>query len=99
MEKHTHKFERRFLTSVRYEDYIEDGKKKTRIVRSKGAEIWKCVFPSCKTYLNRSLAEGRLSICWKCGEAIILDKENMALKHPTHSLCRKIREKAEEQVA
>lgn len=49
--------------------------------------IWKCVNPDCPHYIYPELAVGRKSICWVCGEIIILTKVRMMVKKPHCDTC------------
>jgi hypothetical protein len=64
-----------------------------RITLSKrtGLQVFKCVAPICTHYVRRELAIGRVCICWKCGEELILNAENTQLAKPTHIECRGIK--------
>jgi hypothetical protein len=92
IKKHVHKYERRILGGRRIEHYLDDeGKRKRKIVKGPGTEIFKCVFPGCQRYLLREMAIDERTICWRCGEELVLTREALNLKHPTHKECRKKR--------
>lgn len=87
--QHTHKYQLVILGGRRV--VMRDGKK--FIEKCSGYEVFRCVIVGCTHWLAKELVEGRKSICWVCGEELVLNKENTRLKHPTHVWCRKIREK------
>ena len=86
---HIHKFHRIYLSS---REVIKDKEGKRHLVEKPKHEVWKCGVPGCPTFKDRALVLGNLSQCWVCGDALILDSENMKLVRPTHVWCRKIRE-------
>jgi hypothetical protein len=88
-KKHIHKFEKIIVGGRKIEK--RDGKR--YIVKVPGKELMKCTLKNCPTFIIPELAEGRLSLCWYCGEELTLTKENMKLKHPTHVYCRRVKEK------
>lgn len=93
IKPHVHKYERRFMGSRKVEHYINEfGKKRRKLVKSETTEVFKCAFPGCRRYLYREMAIGERSVCWRCGEELILTRENLNYKHPTHKECRKKRE-------
>lgn len=93
IKPHVHKYERRIMAGRKIDHYIdEDGKKKRRVVKQPGTEVFKCVYPGCRRFLYREMAIDERTICWKCGQELILDRENLNLKHPTHPACRKKRD-------
>ena len=95
-KEHTHKFERRILGSRRITHFInEQGKRKRKIERYPGTEVWKCVVSGCTTFIPTELAIGYQAICWNCEAEMTLDKDSLMLKHPTHKYCRKVRMKQE----
>jgi len=40
------------------------------------------MLPNCAHFLREELAEGRASICWRCGIEFILNKRNMIQTKP-----------------
>lgn len=41
-----------------------------------GAKVWSCSLPECNHYMPKHMegrVEGKYTICWKCGETMILD--------------------------
>jgi len=88
-QTHTHKYEKTILGGRKV--VIKDGKK--FIEKSGGCEILKCSLPGCTHWIMFALANGRKSICWHCEEELVLNQDNLRLKHPTHSHCRVKRER------
>ena len=89
VKPHPHKHERTILGGRRVVFFTDEfGERKRRLEKSGGYEVFRCVFPGCRHYLPIELALGQPSICWKCGEDLILTVDNLRLKHPTHVTCR-----------
>lgn len=86
-----HKYKRVTLSSRREVVYI-NGERCLKKVPDK--QVFKCAIPGCPTWKLRELVIDNKSICWQCGEELILNMENTTLKHPTHKHCRKTREVA-----
>ena len=86
---HTHKYQLVILGGRRV--VKREGKK--YIEKCGGYEVFRCMITGCTHWIARELATGRKSLCWVCGEELILNKENTNLKFPTHVYCRKIRER------
>jgi hypothetical protein len=84
---HVHKYQRVKLGGTKV--HVVDGKR----ILIPGSEyvVFKCMLPTCTTFKVRDLVIGELSLCWKCGEELILDRENTNLKKPTHKWCRKVK--------
>ena len=77
---------------MHYHDPIT-GKRRRKLEKKAGYEIFKCVYPGCTSYVPKELAAGRTSLCWRCGDELTLTDENLRYKRPTHEYCRKIRVK------
>lgn len=89
---HIHKYMRAFLGKSRKIVYKEiDGVPKRFLEKTPGYEIFRCMIPGCTHYKTREMAIGQKSICWNCGQEMILNMENTTLKKPTHEECRKVR--------
>lgn len=90
---HNHKYERRIMGGRKIVYFIDEetGKRKRRIEKTGGCEVFRCVFPGCGSFFTTEMAVGHESICWTCGESLILSIENTRLKKPTHEWCRKVR--------
>lgn len=90
--KHIHKYMRVTYGGKRIKRK-EDG---IRVIEKVGGyTVFKCQEPMCNSYMPRDLVIGNASICWVCELPLILDMENTKLKKPTHTYCRKVREKIE----
>ena len=60
-----------------------------------GVRIWACAFPTCSHHMPphyAALIEGKASICWKCGEVMVLDGSNMSMDKPICNDCRSMNE-------
>jgi hypothetical protein len=87
-QTHIHKFEKIILGGRKI--IRKEGKR--YIEKCGGTEVMKCMLPGCKTWILFELACGQPTRCWQCNEELILSKENMKLKKPTHIWCRRVRE-------
>lgn len=58
--------------------------------------VYKCMLPGCTHYIRTELAEGRQSICPRCGGVFVLNKANMSAKKPHCKGCVKKYNKKEE---
>lgn len=67
----------------------QDGKR--ILVPTPCAEVFRCALPGCPHYKGRDMVIGQKSICWTCGQEMILTSENTRLKYPRHKDCRKKR--------
>jgi len=88
-QDHTHKYYRVLVGSRKI--VIKNGKR--YLEKGDGREVFKCAVPGCPTFKLKELAIGDKSICWTCGEELILNTENTRLKKPTHITCRRMRDK------
>lgn len=55
------------------------------------SHVWACALPDCTHYMPNhmsAMVEGKASICWQCGEDMILDKSNMKENQPRCENCR-----------
>ena len=53
-------------------------------------KIWACALPECNHYMPIHLEElvpGKASICWECGDKMILDLDNMKSDKPKCAEC------------
>lgn len=54
-------------------------------------KVWACALPDCNHYMPQhmeSMLPGKYSICWECGEKMVLDSENMKESMPRCTKCR-----------
>lgn len=65
----------------------------------KGFTVFKCMWPNCKHYLRTELVVGRASVCWKCGDEMILNTANMVNKKPHHPWCTRQYTRRTEQLS
>lgn len=52
--------------------------------------VWACALPDCSHYMPKHLermVSGKASICWKCGNEMILDPINMEKDKPICDDC------------
>ena len=89
-ETHTHKYQRVILGGRKI--VKRDGKK--YLEQCGGYEVFKCMIPKCPHYKAREMLVGAASVCWHCGEEMILNAESLRLKKSTHVWCRRVREQA-----
>lgn len=82
---HIHKYMRVVVNT--HKIIRENGRRK--IIKQPGYEVFKCVLEGCSHYKSRELAIGAKTMCWKCGNELVLTMENTTLKKPTHPWCRK----------
>lgn len=63
---------------------------KYRRVRFKsGNTVLFCSLPDCNNKINPSLALGKRSICWRCGEEFFLNEYSIRLAKPHCTNCHK----------
>ena len=55
--------------------------------------IFRCNLPDCMHYIAAKLAEGKQTLCNRCGEVMILDKRAMTLIKPHCVDCIEVRKK------
>jgi len=61
-------------------------------VKLKFGEVWACAHASCPHYMPDYLTPtllGKTSICWGCGDDLILDESNMKNDQPKCANCDK----------
>ena len=58
-----------------------------RVKTQKGTFIYKCDLPGCSYYIHAYIAEGRKSVCYRCGNEFFLNKANMDLARPHCADC------------
>jgi len=66
-----------------------------KVILGKDYLVFKCQLPECSHYVPARLAEGKLSLCNRCGNAMLLDKRAMKLKLPHCTDCIQPRKKEE----
>jgi len=70
-----------------------------RLKYKSGNSIFFCVLPDCSYKTNVSLALGKRSICWRCGESFIMSEYSLRLAKPHCDSCHRLKvEKAEDIV-
>jgi len=60
-----------------------------RLRYKSGNEIFFCTLPDCSAKINQSLALGKRSICWRCGEPFIMNEYSLRLAKPHCNNCHK----------
>jgi hypothetical protein len=60
-----------------------------RLTYKSGNTVFFCVDADCNKKLNTSLALGKRSICWRCGEPFILTEYSLRLAKPHCDSCHK----------
>lgn len=88
-QTHVHKY---YLTQLGGERIGRNEKGKKILIKTEGYPIFKCANEGCTHYIQRILASGRRSICWKCNEEMIMKSYNISEKKPHHRECRKSKE-------
>jgi hypothetical protein len=61
------------------------------------AIVWKCVLTGCMHYIHDEFIEGKISLCYRCGNPFAMDKESMMRVKPCCSNC--IRRKVHDPIA
>ncbi len=64
------------------------------ILGKNGYTVFRCNLPSCTHYVAANLALGRLTICNRCGEQMILDKRAARLTKPHCVNCIQVKKKS-----
>ena len=64
-----------------------------KVLGRKGYTVFACNLPDCKHYIAANLAEGKRTICNRCGGEMILDKRAMRLVKPHCADCIEVRKK------
>jgi len=62
-----------------------------------GTNVWACASPDCLHYMPKHMEHmvpGKASICWGCGDTMILTLQNMKDKQPKCPDCSGMRELA-----
>jgi len=70
-----------------------------RITYKSGNQIFFCALPDCNKRISTSLALGKRSLCWRCGESFIMNEYSCRLAKPHCENChkpKKIEEKIDE---
>ncbi len=60
-----------------------------RLKYKSGNSIFFCALPDCNFKTNTSLALGKRSICWRCGESFIINEYSLRLAKPHCESCHK----------
>ncbi len=60
-----------------------------RLKYKSGNTIFFCALPDCSFKTNISLALGKRSICWRCGEPFIMSDYSLRLAKPHCDACHK----------
>ena len=60
-----------------------------RLKFKSGNTIFFCALPDCNQKLNTSLALGKRSLCWRCGEPFIMNEYSLRLAKPHCENCHK----------
>lgn len=68
---------------------------KVDLGREKPYLVYKCILPECTHYVPVHLAEGKASMCWRCGERHIVSKKTLLLKRPHCDDCTMTKREAE----
>lgn len=60
-----------------------------RLKYKSGNTIFFCALPDCSQKINISLALGKRSICWRCGEPFVMTEYSLRLAKPHCEACHK----------
>jgi hypothetical protein len=60
-----------------------------RLRYKSGNEIFFCALPDCNQKLSTALALGKRSMCWRCGEAFIMNEYSLRLSKPHCDGCHR----------
>ena len=60
-----------------------------RLRYKSGNEVFFCFLPDCSFKSNIALSLGKRSICWRCGNAFIMDEYSLRLAKPHCPQCHK----------
>lgn len=52
-------------------------------------DVYKCLHPYCKHYINKDFLENKAALCPKCGDEFILTREKLKVRIPTCLKCSK----------
>lgn len=63
------------------------------ILGKKGYTVFKCNLPLCNHYIQAKLAEGKMTLCNRCGNEMLLDKRAMKLVKPHCADCIIVKKK------
>jgi late competence protein required for DNA uptake (superfamily II DNA/RNA helicase) len=61
------------------------------ILGKKGYTVFRCNLPDCNHYISAKLAEGKLTICNRCGNQMLLDRRAMKFVKPYCVDCVKVK--------
>lgn len=56
-----------------------------------GNSVYFCALPDCSNKIATSLALGKRTICWRCGESFIMTEYSIRLAKPHCQNCHKIK--------
>ncbi len=61
---------------------------KTRPNTRRNEPVWACSLPGCSHFIPlNTTVEGRKSLCWNCGEELIMTENEMAVDKPECPSC------------
>lgn len=63
---------------------------------NKGFEVFKCMLRDCAHWIRKELVVGRETICWRCGDALVMTKFTATMKKPHCKKCTRPYNKKEE---
>jgi len=58
-----------------------------RTLGNNGYKIYHCSLPGCSHYINVKLALGKLCVCNRCSEPMIMTRNAITLAKPHHDEC------------
>lgn len=54
----------------------------------KETPVYRCVLPDCPHYLHPPMMIGKVSLCWSCERAFIINKDKLRRKRPKCDACQ-----------
>jgi|SRR6187551_1625192 len=61
--------------------------RKAKLTPQSNTVIFRCVLPDCSHYVYPNLYKGKQSICWRCGEPFVIEREHARMAKPHCSKC------------
>ena len=65
---------------------------KYRLVQwgKKGTIVYRCMLPGCPHYVHATFIRNRLTICWQCGDTLVMTPDKMRRVKPKCDKCVKL---------
>jgi hypothetical protein len=85
-QTHVHKYMLVILGGTRV---VRRGGKKY-LEKTGGYPVYKCMVTGCAHWLSRDLVIGRETVCWRCGQRMVMTPYAITLKKPHHAECKRV---------